>query len=180
MRLAEEFWNCIDRSGGPDACWLWLAGKISTGYGSLFFRSRPWTSHRLAYFLTHGAIPGPVVMHTCDVRVCCNPAHLRAGTYQENSADMVSKGRHRIPNQRGEKRYNAKISNAGVLAIARRIVDGESRKDIAADFGVSRQTISAIATGRNWGHMTGFNVSCPIKKRGPYGQHHPDGSDSSD
>lgn len=49
-------------------------------------------SHRMAYALTNGP-PENDVLHRCDNRPCCNPAHLWDGTQADNMADMVAKGR---------------------------------------------------------------------------------------
>lgn len=34
------------------------------------------------------------VCHTCDNRICCNPAHLYVGTAASNTRDMMVRGRH--------------------------------------------------------------------------------------
>ena len=36
-------------------------------------------------------------MHACDVKRCCNPAHLRLGTAADNARDAYAKGRIRLP-----------------------------------------------------------------------------------
>ena len=42
-------------------------------------------AHRLAYELTIGDIPGDLTVdHLCRNRRCCNPAHLRLLTNEEN------------------------------------------------------------------------------------------------
>lgn len=40
--------------------------------------------------------PGLWVMHECDTPRCQNLAHLRLGTAQENTADMIGKGRAQL------------------------------------------------------------------------------------
>jgi hypothetical protein len=35
-----------------------------------------------------------MVLHTCDTRGCINIEHLFLGTAQDNTTDMVNKGRH--------------------------------------------------------------------------------------
>ena len=52
--------------------------------------------HRVAWE-AHNAEPipeGMVVMHSCDNPACINPNHLSLGTHQDNTLDMVAKGRH--------------------------------------------------------------------------------------
>ena len=34
-----------------------------------------------------------IVMHTCDMPACVNPAHLRVGTQLNNVRDSIAKGR---------------------------------------------------------------------------------------
>jgi len=84
----------------PDQCWLWV-GATKNGYGLLTTphpNRRQIPAHRVAYELFVGPIPdGLFVCHTCDNPPCVNPAHLYAGTAADNSADCVSRGRHRSP-----------------------------------------------------------------------------------
>ena len=81
-------------------CWEWQLGRDSVGYGrmkvSMGSRDafRNVSSHRYAWELWEGPIPhGMNVLHRCDNRRCCNPAHLFLGTQQENMLDMYAKGR---------------------------------------------------------------------------------------
>lgn len=50
--------------------------------------------HRIAFLDNYGYLP-EVVMHTCDNPRCINPNHLIAGTYKQNSQDMVQKNRNK-------------------------------------------------------------------------------------
>lgn len=99
--LAERFWARVDSSGGPDACWPWKLSCRRDGYGQIRVAGCCVAAHRLAYELAVGPIPdgtgfhGAVVMHTCDNRKCCNPAHLHLGSQYDNLRDMYNKGRAR-------------------------------------------------------------------------------------
>src|SRR5690242_10365359 len=93
----QRFWKKVEKT---EACWNWLGGVNSAGYGSFGLITTPRVktvlSHRYAFELANGPIPGgSVLLHSCDNRRCVNPAHLSAGSVADNNHDMVSKGRHR-------------------------------------------------------------------------------------
>jgi hypothetical protein len=91
---ADYVFSRVDQSGGPTACWNWTGPTNKWGYGSATRNRRAHNAHRLAFIATHGEVAdGLVIMHLCDNRLCCNPAHLKAGTQKENIADMDQKGR---------------------------------------------------------------------------------------
>jgi hypothetical protein len=93
----ESFWLKVDKTGA-NGCWLYTGFRKWDGYGwlarKLNGKMRYLTAHRYAWILTHGQpADGMHIMHQCDNPPCCNPAHLKLGTHQENMADMVAKGR---------------------------------------------------------------------------------------
>ncbi len=77
-------------------CWVWLGGLWNSGYGHLKLHlGKECSAHRVSYLGHIGSIPkGMCVLHKCDVKTCVNPAHLFLGTKQDNTLDMVKKGRH--------------------------------------------------------------------------------------
>lgn len=82
---AQRFWPKVDRSGGPDACWLWLGYLFVNGYGRFWFAGKHVRAHRWAYEAENGPIPdGLVLDHLCRIRACVNPRHLEAVTLRTN------------------------------------------------------------------------------------------------
>ena len=95
---AERFWKLVDKTPGygPHGdCWKWIGPPYSNAiYGHFWFKKRTWIASRIAYFLSTGEDPWPLlVCHTCDTPLCCNPGHFFKGTVDQNIADRVSKGR---------------------------------------------------------------------------------------
>lgn len=148
--MSPDFWEHVDRSGGPSSCWPWKHGLDSNGYGSITRKPRVYSTHRVAYTLAVGPIPdGIYVLHRCDNRPCCNPDHLFLGSHADNMADMKSKGRGRSGNKGGAAAHNKKLTQLQVDEIRRRY-PGESQPALGREFGVSASQISRIVTGKRW------------------------------
>jgi hypothetical protein len=90
--VARRFWK--QAAGYGDACWTWQGVVNAQGYGVIIVSAKRWLAHRLCYSLVYGEIPdGMQVQHTCDLRPCVNPSHLKLGTPQDNMDDMKARGR---------------------------------------------------------------------------------------
>lgn len=75
-------------------CWLWFGAELNYGYGQ-FRNDGHALAHRWSYSHFIGPIPeGLIVRHRCDTPCCVNPDHLELGTYVDNMADKVRRGRH--------------------------------------------------------------------------------------
>jgi DNA invertase Pin-like site-specific DNA recombinase len=92
-------------------------------------------------------------MHTCDVRRCVNPAHLRLGTQADNIADMDTKGRRRGHVQRGTKNPLAKLTEDDVRKMRAEYAAGARQVDLAARYGIWQGTVSSILRRRTWAHV---------------------------
>lgn len=93
----DRFWTRVDRTGGPDACWPWVAGRFANGYGSFRVDGRNARAHRWLLGHLRGEALGADELgcHHCDNPPCCNPRHLFIGSHGDNTRDMTAKGRHR-------------------------------------------------------------------------------------
>lgn len=141
----------IDIRGDND-CWEWTGAGDDDGYGQVIFHYQRWRAHRLVWTLTHGPIPeGMLVCHTCDNRLCCNPAHLFLGTPADNMADKVRKGRGDAG--RGEANGHAKLTEADVRLIRAYAARGLSSAAMARVFGVSTVAVWSIVAGKTWRHL---------------------------
>jgi hypothetical protein len=81
-----------------NGCWIWRGHINAKGYGRIELSKRKYTVHRVAYELWIEPIPeGLVILHLCSNSLCCNPAHLVAGTAQENAKHMRRKSTLRRP-----------------------------------------------------------------------------------
>jgi hypothetical protein len=95
---ASERFDRRVKKGGPNDCWFWSGRPTNAGYGIFQIGgkgSRVVSAHRFSYELHKEPIPkGLHIMHSCDNRLCVNPAHLSVGTAKENALDCIAKGRH--------------------------------------------------------------------------------------
>ena len=78
-------------------CWLWMGGLAGRGYPMVYVPGQKWgtKAHRVAWELYRGPIPdGLVIDHTCRVKSCVNPDHLRPVTsavnVTENSISLAA------------------------------------------------------------------------------------------
>lgn len=160
--VVDRLWRQIDIRSESE-CWPWKAKSLIKGYGVIGFGSRVGgkiLAHRLVWMLTHkkdfklNDIQSPecriVVMHTCDNRLCCNPAHLVIGTQKDNVHDMDAKGRRVNRQVKGEMHGNAKLTDDAVRSIR---ADSRKHKEIANDYGVTRANVSYIKRRTAWKHI---------------------------
>ena len=136
-------------------CLVWTGARDRYGYGWFEFQGKTLRTHRIAWELANGPIPGGLwVCHHCDNPPCCNTAHLFIGTRRDNVLDMSAKGRHglqlRADKVRGSRNGAAVLSESKVLAIRAGLARGESLNRLAAQFGVGKTTIVRVRDRESW------------------------------
>jgi hypothetical protein len=101
-------------------CWEWQGALSAKGYGRVKIDRRLYLPHRVTAF-AFGLVDSVAddsdrkvcVLHECDNRRCCNPAHLKAGGMSENMKDCATRGRHKraSPNKNGKRAspYNSPL-----------------------------------------------------------------------
>lgn len=89
--MEDRLWAKVDRSGGQDSCWPWLAATVSGNYGYFWADGMMRRAHRITYELLVGPIPdGLDLDHLCRNPNCVNPAHLEPVTHRTNVLRGVS------------------------------------------------------------------------------------------
>jgi hypothetical protein len=164
--LEDPVTPCIEHQGARDADGYGMkyVGRVISKSG----KKRPaWKrAHRWAWEQAHGPIPaGLVVMHICDNPPCINIEHLQLGTVAENNADRSRKGRTARhagwvgPRLIGEQHSQAKLNDAQVLEIRRRIAGGETGRALASEFGICPSMVTRIKLRRSWTHLVDQEAS---------------------
>lgn len=149
-RMSHDiFLERIIKKEETDGCWEWT-GAISSGGYALY--SAVYI-HRYSYVYYKGKIPlGMVVTHSCFNLRCVNPAHLFFCTKQDSAIRMVRAGR--IPGIKdGESSLGfaaRKLTSRDVLAIRKRLCNGESRRSIARRYRVAKATIDKIKHSKTY------------------------------
>lgn len=149
-KTQKRFWAKVDRRS-PNECWPWVASVNRYGYGKFSVtndgRQHDPMPHQIALLLSGKERPNSLwALHTCDNRMCCNPAHLYWGTPRENARDMVT--RHR--SLTGSRNHAAILSELDV-----KVIRAEAmffREGLAKRFGVSLQCIDEAISRKTWKH----------------------------
>lgn len=151
----ERFWSRVDKSGGEDSCWNWIAAKDKNGYGNFrcHYKEKEQRSHRHAWVFTNGKIPESMcVLHKCDNPSCCNPKHLFIGTNLDNMLDKTRKGRNNAPV--GERAGLTKLTEKQVLEMREMFASGLlTQRAIAKKFSVGYKAVNKIVHRQRWKHI---------------------------
>ncbi len=141
-----------------NGCWIWQGYKCAPrnqyGLTSLAINGpkKKCLSHRAAYILWKGVIPCDFfVLHSCDIPLCCNPAHLHLGTPQDNMDQMRQRGRKKPA--LGIKNRHAKLNDEIILKIRKLYSQGLNQSRLRKIFNLASSTISYIINRKTWRHI---------------------------
>lgn len=156
LTFLQRFWSKVEKT---ETCWLWMAATNGNGYGSIAAKivdRKPLliAAHRASWIIENKALvpDGMNMLHRCDVRRCVRPDHLFLGTIQDNSDDMIAKGREK--HVQGEAHPNSIFTDAQVKQIRELYAQGNTTyKDLANQFHCSASTIAWIIRGNYWRHL---------------------------
>lgn len=154
-----------------DPCWVWTGATDKDGYAKFGNKRGSCRAARLVLLATSD-VTVDNACHYCDNPPCVRPSHLWPGTTADNNADCVAKGRatggaiepargrrhgrYTKPERtcRGERHPSAKLTPAKVIAIRAEYATGSvGARALAAKYGVARNAIRMIVSGRSWGHV---------------------------
>lgn len=102
-----RFWGFVEKRGPAD-CWPFKGRRDKEGYGRVDKQGPMTYAHRCAWIYTYGPVPSEGLMHVCDKRNCCNPAHMMPGTFIDNMVDRTIKKRSR-------NQYTGKLERAACV-----------------------------------------------------------------
>ena len=75
-------------------CLVWTGNTLKVGYAAITHRGEREYAHRLVYKFCNGdLIPRLQVDHSCRVKKCLNPKHLRQATVKQNQENLSKTGR---------------------------------------------------------------------------------------
>jgi len=122
-------------------CWECVSHYITEdGYPKCWYKSSSKCMHRIVFITHFNIINLPsklVVRHTCDNKLCINPAHLLIGTITDNNRDMFKRDR-----------YNKKLTEKEVLVI--RADTHNTNIALGQQYNISEAMVRHIKNKRRW------------------------------
>lgn len=96
----------------------------------------------------------PVINHIDGVKTNNHPSNLEWCTQKENMQHAHRIGLARgMDLRKGDLSIAAKLTEAKVAVIKRRLLNGERAIDLSKEYGVCKGTIGELKAGRSWGHV---------------------------
>ena len=159
----ENIDNLVEREP-MSGCWLWIRSINKVGYGVALGS----LAHRVVYQWFHGSVDKNMdVMHLCHNRCCVNQKHMRVGTSQENVKMSVDDGRwnEKLRSKKQSDVRKSETINGHIIGRFRRVtdeqirrirsigLDSKTRKELAAEYGITPTAIRAIQIGKAYKYV---------------------------
>jgi hypothetical protein len=126
-------------------------GKLQTRY-----------IHRLVLSTFVGPCPpGMQACHNDGNALNNHVENLRWDTQLANAADR----RIHDPGERGERKASARMTEAKVLDLRERFVQGWTYRELAEYYGIDYTTVAHIVRGETWAHIGGPIVHCSKRRK---------------
>ena len=154
QEIKDRFWKKVNKLETGKCCWEWSACLNNKGYGEFKVNSKDIRAHRFSFQLHYNRLiqEGMCILHSCDNRKCVNPSHLSEGTNQDNTTDMINKGRGN--KAKGERNGTSKLTETQVLEIREKYSQGgTTQQKLGEEYGVNRSLIGAIVRYELWTHI---------------------------
>ena len=156
--LKTRFFSHVTKT---ETCWVLTGATQGTmKYGCFGILNKNYQAHRISWILHRGSIPKwSDVLHKCDVPRCVNPAHLFLGDDSINIKDAIAKGRVVVPikqaalHHKGEQNGFHKLTEADVMRIKVKLLEGMTGYKLSKEYGVDSSTIADIRHERTWKHL---------------------------
>lgn len=146
----ERFWSKVKKDANEKGCWEWQGIRDRHGYGKVMVGGKFRLAHRISLLYTTGEAPKLNALHKCDNPPCVNPEHLYEGTLQDNVRDRMKRGR----GQKGETNGHARLTEADVISILRKLKSGAKPMALAMEYNMHHGAIYNIRNGRTWKHLS--------------------------
>lgn len=170
----EELWCNVTR-GEEDDCWPCTLKTNNRDYAQMPMKTSPdskWVRrlcHRFALELKLGRPlrKGYYALHTCDFKICCNPAHLYEGTLQDNADDYWSRsGKTKIELRRLERKTlpecettsKKTLSVSTIKEVYSLYHSNIHPMAIASLYSIGKSTVERIGKGYLYRNVTGHFV----------------------
>lgn len=149
----ERFYREVVLPYLGDDCLAWPFARSAQGYGQVWVDGKPVLVSRLVCEEANGPPPTPKheAAHSCGHGHlgCVTKDHLSWRTRLQNKADELTHGTR----SRGERNGRTKITEDQAREIL--ALKGSKPQRLIADrYGVKRQAISKIQTGKNWAWLS--------------------------
>jgi len=98
--LVARFWAKVNRT---DDCWLWTAATDKAGRTKFSWNGRIEPANRIAWLITHGALPSHPLRNLCGNPSCVRPEHWGKPKYNKRP---MTPAQHA---ERAKRRFMARI-----------------------------------------------------------------------